>query len=247
QPIQAFAAWYIGEIRELVMRKDVAAAKGVTPKSNLPDKLQALRGLIIAATSPGSGTDYGIRYLLTQYGLDPERDVQITYAGSAKNVTAALRQAAIDVGSVSDEGAVAEYEGFGVILISFTRGEIPETKDKLGTLGIARKDRFGPDQETLEGFTRALWRAQRLMRERPEEAREAAYKSTFAETEAAVFNIKFNQVLATIPLSPEITPQQLKSTVDFRNKTTTEPPVNVAYEDYYYPKIVEAAKKQLGY
>ncbi|MBI2861824.1 MAG: ABC transporter substrate-binding protein, partial [Chloroflexi bacterium] len=169
QPIQAFAAWYIGEIRELVMRKDVATAKNVTPKSSLPDKLQALKGLKIAAMSPGSGTDYGIRFLLTQYGMDPERDVEITYVGSADNILVALRQGSVDVGSTNDGGANAEYEGFGVTLISYTRGGVPAAKDKLGTLGIARKDRFGPDRETLEAFTRALWRGQRMAHERPDE------------------------------------------------------------------------------
>ncbi|MBI2862212.1 MAG: ABC transporter substrate-binding protein, partial [Chloroflexi bacterium] len=102
QPIQAFAGLTIGQLREIVMRKDVAQAKGVTEKSTLEEKVKALRGLRLGATSPGSGTDYTLRYILMEYGMDPERDVEIVYVGSPAGLVAALNQGSIDVFANND-------------------------------------------------------------------------------------------------------------------------------------------------
>ena len=56
---------------------------------------QALKGLKISVSTPGSGTDAVLRFLLTKYGLNPDRDVQILTTGSVVNSQAAYAQGSV--------------------------------------------------------------------------------------------------------------------------------------------------------
>ncbi|MBI2862020.1 MAG: ABC transporter substrate-binding protein, partial [Chloroflexi bacterium] len=57
QPIQVIGSLMLRGSQKLTIRKEVAAAKGITEKSPLTDVVKALRGLTIATSSPGRGGD----------------------------------------------------------------------------------------------------------------------------------------------------------------------------------------------
>jgi ABC-type nitrate/sulfonate/bicarbonate transport system substrate-binding protein len=50
-----------------------------------------LKGKVIAATQPAASTDYASRMLLRKYGLAPDKDVKIIYAGSSPALLSMLK------------------------------------------------------------------------------------------------------------------------------------------------------------
>jgi ABC-type nitrate/sulfonate/bicarbonate transport system substrate-binding protein len=50
-----------------------------------------LKGKVLAATQPAASTDYAGRMLLRRYGLVPDKDVKILYAGSSPALLSALK------------------------------------------------------------------------------------------------------------------------------------------------------------
>jgi ABC-type nitrate/sulfonate/bicarbonate transport system substrate-binding protein len=50
-----------------------------------------LKGRVIAATQPAASTDYASRMLLRKYGLVPDKDVKIIYAGSSPALLSMLK------------------------------------------------------------------------------------------------------------------------------------------------------------
>ena len=50
-----------------------------------------LKGKVIAATQPAASTDYASRMLLRKYGLVPDKDVKIIYAGSSPALLSMLK------------------------------------------------------------------------------------------------------------------------------------------------------------
>ena len=62
---------------EMVMRKDVAAAAGITEKSSFADRAKALNGKTIGIQGVGSIVHAWERLVASRAGLDVEKDVRI--------------------------------------------------------------------------------------------------------------------------------------------------------------------------
>ncbi|MBO5790773.1 MAG: ABC transporter substrate-binding protein, partial [Clostridia bacterium] len=57
------------------------------------ESMEDLRGKTIYATSKGTVTEYNLRYLLTQYGINPDTDVTIEWKSEPAEVVATLKTA----------------------------------------------------------------------------------------------------------------------------------------------------------
>jgi NitT/TauT family transport system substrate-binding protein len=103
---------------QIAARNDWLAKVGLTPKSKLEDKIKALKGARIGASTIGGGPAQYTRYLATTVGLDPERDLKILAVGFGAPRMAALRTNQVDVtvGSAPDADQI-EIEGFGKLFI----------------------------------------------------------------------------------------------------------------------------------
>lgn len=60
-----------------------------------------LKGKVLAATQPAASTDYAGRLLLRKYGLVPDKDVKILYAGSAPALLSTLKSGNAAAGLMS--------------------------------------------------------------------------------------------------------------------------------------------------
>ena len=153
----------------LVMRKEIAAQKGVTGASPLQARLQALRGLKIGITSPGAPTDTYMRYYLRSVGMNPERDVQIIPIGGASSLLAALQKGQIDAYHLSPPTPyVAAEQGFGTVLIDGPKGEVPDLNDFAYTGWGASRQWAEDNPQTVAAFGRALTTATQKVKSNPE-------------------------------------------------------------------------------
>jgi NitT/TauT family transport system substrate-binding protein len=103
---------------QFAARNDWLSKAGLSPKSKLEDKLKALKGIRIGASTVGGGPAQYTRYLAMSVGLDPARDLKILAVGFGAPRMAALRTNQVDVtvGSAPEADQV-EIEGFGKLFI----------------------------------------------------------------------------------------------------------------------------------
>lgn len=158
----------------LVLRSDLGAKRG---------DLRALRGLRIGAAP---GPDAGLRQLLKEVGIDPERDVRIGPVPGASvgnvsfGVTAAraLEEGALDGFWANAMGTeVAVRRGVGTVILDVRRGEGPPAARDYTFPALVTTDRLiEQDPEQVAAATRAIVRTQQALREQPERATEVGRK-----------------------------------------------------------------------
>jgi ABC-type nitrate/sulfonate/bicarbonate transport system substrate-binding protein len=153
----------------LVLRADLHVQRG---------DLQAVKGLRIGAAP---GPDAGLRRLLIEAGIDPERDgvrigpVPAAAGGSVSfGVTAAqaLEEGTIDGFWANGMGAeVAVRRGIGTMVLDVRRGEGPEpARHYTFPALVTTEHRIATSPASVEAAIRAIVRAQHALREDPERA-----------------------------------------------------------------------------
>ena len=167
----------------LVLRADLGAQRG---------QIEAIKGMRIGAAP---GPDAGLRRLVAQIGMDPDRDVQIgpipgtTEPGVSFGVTAAraLEDGQLDGFWANAMGAeVAVRRGVGSVVLDVRRGDGPEpalTYTFPALVGTVEKIEREP--AIVQAAIRAVVRTQNALRSDPSRATEVG-KKLFPETEAGL-------------------------------------------------------------
>jgi ABC-type nitrate/sulfonate/bicarbonate transport system substrate-binding protein len=126
QKVQGIGSTYDGLPFELVVRKEILDAAGVTESSPLEKRAQAIKGKKISLTSPNTIPHGYLRYFARKGGLNPDRDIQIA-SMAAEAGLAGLKTAAID-GYIQGPPwtVVATHQNLAVRLDSSLRGSMPE-------------------------------------------------------------------------------------------------------------------------
>jgi ABC-type nitrate/sulfonate/bicarbonate transport system substrate-binding protein len=167
----------------LVLRRDLGARRG---------DLQAVKGLRIGA-APGPVD--GLKRMLAEAGIDPERDVKIgpvpgtAGAGVSFGVAAAkaLEEGTLDGFWANGMGAeVAVLNGTGSLVLDARRGDGPVgARDYTFPALVTTQRRIDEEPETVAAAVRALVRAQHALKESPEHATEVG-KKLFPAAEAGL-------------------------------------------------------------
>jgi len=167
----------------LVLRRDLGAKRG---------DLHAVKGLRIGA-APGPVD--GLKRMLAESGIDPERDVKIgpvpgtAGAGVSFGVAAAkaLEEGKLDGFWANGMGAeVAVRNGTGTLVLDARRGDGPAAaRDYTFPALVTTQRRIDEAPETAAAAVRALVRAQHALKENPDKATEVGRK-LFPETEAGL-------------------------------------------------------------
>ena len=129
--------------------------------------IEDLKGKPVGVTRFGASTDFGIRMLLTKYGLDPGRDVPILQIGGMPELAAALSKRSIYAAAMSyPMGYVAQQAGIKV-LANLAKENIPFLHVGITTSrGFMREHRA-----QAKAFVRAYGRAIHFMSTRKEESK----------------------------------------------------------------------------
>jgi len=169
QPMLMLANMVDRPMVEIVIRKDIADAAGVTAQSPLAERLKLLKGKTIAVQGIGSMTHSLPRLAARRAGFDPETDVRVTPMNPSTMLTA-LTSKQIDGYSTSlPYTTEAQVKGEGIILISGPGGDMDEYQP-LGytTLG-ARPDKCTKEREKCARMVAAFADTARFMKEKPDE------------------------------------------------------------------------------
>lgn len=208
----------------VVVSAEVAQKIGLTGNPNaipVAKRIEALKGLKLAAHTPGSSPDQTLRFLVRQAGMDPERDLQVLPIAGAP-ILAALEQKRIDGFAFSSPLAdTATVKQGAKILFSFADGSYPPLADQLSISMVCSRDWVEKQPEAAAAVLRAMWRAMKLMKSDPAAAKAAA-KKAFDTLEDPIFNAAFETNRLAFPDNPRISRAQMERAIDFHEKTGGE-------------------------
>lgn len=126
-----------------------------------------LKGKAVGVTRFGASTDFGMRKLLTKYGLEPVKDVPILQIGGMPEIAAALSKRSIYAAPMSYPMAYIAQQAGVKILSNLAKEDIPFMH-----VGITTTRKFMKEHRAqAKAFLRAYGRAVHFMHTRKEESK----------------------------------------------------------------------------
>jgi NitT/TauT family transport system substrate-binding protein len=220
---------------------DELASSIDTEGASLEERVQALEGKKIGITGLGSGTEALVVYLFETAGLDAQRDATLVNLGADfAAVFSALESGQVDALSFFwPVPQAAETQGLGETLISPAAGDVPGMEDQTHGVAFTTEEVINAKPEAVEAFIRAIARAEDLIKNEPEEAKQLLgdYQSTLDEE---TLDAEFEDLQPSVPDSPEITEEQFDQIIEF-HETAGLLDQDFSYNDLVNSSIIEEA------
>ena len=214
----------------MVVRADVAKARGLDLDKPLAQRVQLMKGLKLAITTPGASSDMTVRYLAMTNGLSPDRDFQIVPLGGMSSQIAGMQAGQVDgCACLPGVDILTKAQGLTVDLVK--PGEMTELDGTTyGTLyGLASYNKAHP--EVARAMARALVRATSLIADNPDAARTSA-RRFFKEMDEQTYLSSWATYLPYLPKIPLISREDFERELAFEK--VVMPPAAykpVAYDD----------------
>lgn len=244
QPVKVVARVMTGFPNMIVLRTPIAQeiekTTGVGPKSSLVDRAKVLKGKTFVTVSAGSSLEIVLADRLRAAGLDPQKDVVISYSGNGTATAAALRAERVD-GAVTGFPFVTEalMEKRAVLWFDPVAGEIPELIDLDFTTLFTNSSLIKSNPDLVQRMVNGVAKAESFIHAKPDEAR-VLLRKVFPQMKVEVLDAAFDKLLPLYPKSPVSTPDGFKKALDLMNKSLSEP-VNVAMEELVDPRFAQQA------
>jgi len=155
---------------ELVIRKDVAEAAGITPDMPVEKRVQALKGKTVAVQGIGSIIHAMQRLAARRGGLDPDKDMRVTPM-QPQAMLAALKSRQIDAYATSLPFTTQSIvSGDAVMLVSSPSGHLPEFIPFDYVVLYTRPEVCQKEREKCARTAKALAAAANFINKNPDEA-----------------------------------------------------------------------------
>lgn len=182
----------------------VAPSLNVASDAPLQEKVRSLVGKRIGITGPGSGTEALVTYLFSAIGRDSATDATLVNLGSSStSAIGALTSDRVDaLAFFQPIGQQAEAVGAGRIFISPARGDVPALAGALHGVVFSTEKLLRRKQKELQGFQRAMRRAQDDIHGDPQGAR-ALLGEYLKTTNPKALDAMIPILSREVPASPE--------------------------------------------
>jgi NitT/TauT family transport system substrate-binding protein len=228
---------------DIVLRKDIADARGITAASSVTDRYKALKGLKIGASGAGSGTHQIAQYALSRGGLNSERDATMVFLGDSGSMLAAFGAKRVDAATASSPASEIAIRNHGAMLLVDGAGNgYPELDGFLYVGLIASKRWTDANPELATRAVRAFVKTHKAMHD-PKlgaEARDKVHAKYFESVDKAVFDEAWQRMLPGVATTVAVSRGQMDRVVSFLNEFSSEK-VTADVVKAYTNRFVEAA------
>ena len=115
-----------------------------------------LKGKVVAATQPAASSDYALRILLRKYGLTPDKDVKIIYAGSSPALLSMIKGGNAVAGLMTAPAIYAAQEVGLKEIVNVTELNIPFLFVGVATTRRVLQQKPDAVMRYLRGYTEAI-------------------------------------------------------------------------------------------
>jgi len=218
QKINAFAPLMSQYASDAVISRKTAEKIGLAPQMPLKERMARMKGLTLAISGRGSGTDKIWRYLLSLGGLDPEKDVSLTVVKLDK-MYLALRSGQIDgFNTTAPANNQAVEDGLAVWAARPSHGEVPGIENFLYTVLCGRPDFLDKNPDTVAALVRGMTRGAALIRNDPDAAGQVLRERFFQQTSLELIKHTVSDQRMTVSVPPTLSEQQFAHNMEFELK-----------------------------
>jgi ABC-type nitrate/sulfonate/bicarbonate transport system substrate-binding protein len=168
---------------ELVLRKDVAEAAGITDKTPPVERARAMKGKTIAIQGVGSIIHAWQRYVANRGGLDVEKDVRIAPMDPSA-MFPALENKAIDGYATSMPFTTQAVVRGSAIMLASSTFDAPELLPFAYGLIYTRPEVCKEKRDLCARMARAYAAAAKMIQDKPDEVFETVLKKRFEKMSA---------------------------------------------------------------
>jgi NitT/TauT family transport system substrate-binding protein len=180
KPVVAVHSLLSRSILNVVLRRDVARARGITAESPMEARLAALKGLTVGVTRPGSLGHMVGTYFVRRAGLRPQEDTKLLAIGGGDALMASLASGKIDAFVFSSPiPEMSVKRGDAIMLINNAAGEYAPLREYAQNYLCVRPEFVRESPEAIRQVVRALTRANRWIHEAPPAQIAAAVRRFF--------------------------------------------------------------------
>jgi NitT/TauT family transport system substrate-binding protein len=190
-----------------------------------------LKGKIVAATQPSASTDYATRIVLRRFGLAPDKDVKILYAGSMPALVSMLKSGNAVAGLISAPTTFQVQElGFKAIL------NVTELNIPFIFVGVCTTRKIAQQKaDAVMRFLRAYAESIAVIRRDKETALQAMGKFLKTDSQRALEGI-YTEYAAAFPQVPLMTRDEVKAVLDVAKSPKAQ---QAKPEDFYDNSFVQ--------
>lgn len=201
----------------IVVSKEWAAKHKLTAAMPIEQRLDAIKGLKIAAWTPGSSSDLFVRYIVAKKGWNAEKDLTILPIGGSAPMLAAMEQKRVDAFALSSPTADQAVQKFGAfILYQGAKGEWPPLRNSPYITLIGNTDWLATPagKKTAVALYRGLADAMKFMKDKPAETK-AMLRKRLANFNEDAFEAGYAASLPTVPATPRLTIEGAEQVKEF--------------------------------
>jgi NitT/TauT family transport system substrate-binding protein len=219
------------------------AAKGVTPDSPIDQRVKALAGTQLAASPEGSTGQKYLRIMLSEHGVDPDKDVTIVPNADNAAQLAAARQGRVNGFANSFPNTnLPEADGWGVLWLNWAV-DLPSILPLASHEYYTTRSWLEKNPEAAEKLMQALWLAYQDLQNPSAELKEKVRNlEGFKDLNPKGFDLGWELSLGAYQGGSPLTTQEMfDNQVDLVNYGR-ETPVTFTFEELYDLAPVQAGK-----
>lgn len=230
----------------VVVSKEWTEKHKLTAQMPIEQRLDAMKGIRIAAWTPGSSSDLFVRYIVARKGWNAEKDMTILPIGGSAPMLAAMEQKRVDAFALSSPTADQAVQRFGAfILYNGAKGEwAPLAGSPYITL-IGNTDWLASasGKDAAAAIYRALTKAMVFMKDKPAETK-AIVRKRLASFDEAAFEAGYAASLPTVPATPRLTARDAEQIKEFLETLDGGKPLGIPASRLINTEIADLADKK---
>ncbi len=235
QKINAFAPLMSQYASDAVISKKAAERVGFKPDQPLKERIARLKGMTLAISGRGSGTDKIWRYLLSLGGLDADKDVTLTVV-KLDQMYPALKAGQIEgFNTTAPANNQAVEDGLAVWAARPSQAEIPGIENFLYTVLCARPDYLAKNGEAAAMLVKGMTKGAQLIKSSPKDAGKFLHDAFFPQTSLDLIVDTVTDQRPTVAVPPTLSHEQFQQNIDFELKFGQEVKA-VSYDSVVNPR-----------
>lgn len=222
---------------------DTLAERGVTPESSAEERVQALRGLTLTSSPEGSTGNTYLRVMLSEYGVDPDRDVTILPNNDASAQIATTRQGRVSGFAQSFPRVnFPEAEGWGGLWLNWAV-DLPSILPLASHEYYTTRSWLEQNPEIAKRVMQAVWLADRDLHNPTDELRDKVRGlPQFANLNETAFNAGWEVAVGAYKDASPLTTQEMFDNQVRLVNLNRDSPLTFGFDDIYDLSAAKAAQ-----